>query len=143
MKEHFYRTGLEHYLIRLKPYCNVEVIELAESKKRKKREALEEEAGTAWRNTREGARVIVLAAEGRAMTSEGFAHYLERMQIEGKVKVDIIIGGPLGLSEEIKKRADLCFSLSPLTFPHRLARLILLEQLYRSFKIIRGEPYHK
>jgi 23S rRNA (pseudouridine1915-N3)-methyltransferase len=77
------------------------------------------------------------------MGSAEFARYMEKSLIEGKVKMDFIIGGPLGLSAKVKKRADLCLSLSTLTFPHRLARLILLEQLYRCFKIIRGEPYHK
>lgn len=143
VKERFYQTGIEHYLIRLKPYCNVSITELAESKWEEKTKALEEEAGVISRNIRDGAQVIGLAAEGRAMTSEEFAYYIEKLLIEGKVKVDFIIGGPLGLSEKIKKKANLCLSLSTLTFPHRLVRLILLEQLYRCFKIIRGEPYHK
>ena len=143
IKEHFYRMGLEHYLIRLKPYCTLEIIELPESKRKKKGEALKEEAEIIWKNTREVARIIALAAEGRAMTSEELASNLAKQLIDGKVKADFIIGGPLGLAEKIKNKADLCLSLSTLTFPHRLARLILLEQLYRSFKIIRGEPYHK
>lgn len=143
VKERFYQTGIEHYLIRLKPYCNVSITELAESKWEEKTKALEEEAGVISRNIRDGAQVIGLAAEGRAMTSEEFAYYIEKLLIEGKVKVDFIIGGPLGLSEKIKKKTNLCLSLSTLTFPHRLVRLILLEQLYRCFKIIRGEPYHK
>ncbi|MGI6307619.1 MAG: 23S rRNA (pseudouridine(1915)-N(3))-methyltransferase RlmH [Dethiobacteria bacterium] len=148
VKERFYQTGIAHYSIRVKPYCNLKITELPEAKWEKKRKfsekkALEEEAGELSRYIRDGAHVIVLAAEGREMTSEELAFYLERLLIEGKVKVDFIIGGPLGLDERIKKRANLCLSLSNLTFPHRMARLILLEQLYRSFKIIRGEPYHK
>lgn len=95
------------------------------------------------RYIRKEAHLIALAAEGRKMTSEELAFYLERLLIAGQAKVDFIIGGPSGLDEGIKKMADLCLSLSNLTFPHRMVRLILLEQLYRSFKIIRGEPYHK
>ncbi|NMB36054.1 MAG: 23S rRNA (pseudouridine(1915)-N(3))-methyltransferase RlmH [Firmicutes bacterium] len=143
VKEHFYRTGIEHYLIRLKPYCNIKITEFIESRWKEKTKALREEGLAIDRYIRSGARIIVLAAEGRAMGSAEFARYMEKSLIEGKVKMDFIIGGPLGLSAKVKKRADLCLSLSTLTFPHRLARLILLEQLYRCFKIIRGEPYHK
>lgn len=107
------------------------------------KKALQEEAGELSRYIRNGAHTIALAAEGRKMTSGELALYLERLLIAGQSKVDFIIGGPLGLDEEIKEKADLCLSLSCLTFPHRMARLVLLEQLYRSFKIIRGEPYHK
>lgn len=143
VKERFYRTGIEHYLIRLKPYCNINITEFAESGRKEKAKALEEEAVAIGKHARGGAQTVALAAEGRAMASEEFARYIEKLLISGKVRVDFIIGGPLGLSAKIKKKADLCLSLSALTFPHRLARLILLEQLYRCFKIIRGEPYHK
>ena len=143
VKEHFYRTGIEHYLIRLKPYCNIKIVEFIESRYKEKSKALAEEALAIEKYIRSSARIVALAIEGQTMVSEGLADYLEKSLIEGKVKLDIIIGGPLGLSTKVKKRADLCLSLSALTFPHRLARLILLEQLYRCFKIIRGEPYHK
>ena len=77
------------------------------------------------------------------MRSEELAIFLERLMIEGKSKIDFIIGGPDGLAKGLINNGDLCLSLSDLTFPHRMARLILLEQLYRCFKIIRGEPYHR
>jgi 23S rRNA (pseudouridine1915-N3)-methyltransferase len=147
VKEHFYQRGIEHYLIRLKPYARIGVIELQEGKSVEKDSsppaALREEAQEIEKYIRNDAYTIVLTAEGRKMCSEELAYYLERLMIEGKSKLDFIIGGPDGLADSIKKRADLCLSLSGLTFPHRLARLILLEQLYRCFKIIRGEPYHK
>jgi len=148
IKEHFYQTGIAHYSIRVKPYCNLKITELPEAKWKNKgrfsvKNALQEEAAALGRYIREDAHVVALAAEGRQMNSEDFAFYLERLLIAGQPKVDFIIGGPSGLDEGIKKKADLCLSLSSLTFPHRMVRLVLLEQLYRSFKIIRGEPYHK
>ncbi len=148
VKERFYQTGIAHYAIRVKPYCNLKINEISEAKWRDKgqfsvKNALQEEAAALGRYIRKEAHLIALAAEGRKMTSEELAFYLERLLIAGQAKVDFIIGGPSGLDEGIKKMADLCLSLSNLTFPHRMVRLILLEQLYRSFKIIRGEPYHK
>jgi 23S rRNA (pseudouridine1915-N3)-methyltransferase len=147
IKEHFYQRGIEHYLIRLKPYARISVIELQEGKSGGKDSspsaALLEEAEGIEKYIRNDAYSIVLDADGKKMRSEELAYYLERLMIEGKSKLDFIIGGPDGLAYSIKKRGDLCLSLSDLTFPHRLARLILLEQLYRCFKIIRGEPYHK
>ncbi len=147
IKEHFYQRGIEHYLIRLKPYARISIVELQEGKTGTKDSspgaALLEEAEEIFRYMRGDASSIVLDAEGKKMRSGELAFYIERLMIEGKSKLDFIIGGPDGLADGIKKGGDLCLSLSSLTFPHRLARLILLEQLYRCFKIIRGEPYHR
>lgn len=134
-------------MIRLQPYSRVDVIELPEAKADEKKDSpqqiIEEEALATGKYFREGAHLIALSAEGKKMSSVELAFYIERLFIVGKSKMDFIIGGPAGLAESIKQRVDLCLSLSDLTFPHRMARLILLEQLYRCFKIIRGEPYHK
>jgi len=135
-------------LIRLQPYCRVEILEVMEALAAGKgifqeEKALEEEAREILKYIRDDAHLIVLAAEGQKMTSAELAFYLEKLLVEGKSKVDFIIGGPLGISEGIKKKGQLSLSMSTLTFPHRLVRLILLEQLYRCFKIIRGEPYHR
>jgi 23S rRNA (pseudouridine1915-N3)-methyltransferase len=148
LKEDFLKRGVEHYLIRLQPYTKVKVIELPEAGLSEKKnwglqKNLEEEASAVIKYLRDDSHLIVLAAEGQKVSTEEFAGYLERLLVEGKNEVDFIIGGPSGLAESIKRKGDLCLSLSALTFPHRLARLILLEQLYRCFKIIRGEPYHK
>lgn len=147
VKEHFYRRGIEHYLIRLKPYAKINVIELQEGKTVGKdnfhETALHEEAEEIKKNLRGDAYSIVLDAGGKKMRSEELAIFLERLMIEGKSKIDFIIGGPDGLAKGLINNGDLCLSLSDLTFPHRMARLILLEQLYRCFKIIRGEPYHR
>lgn len=107
------------------------------------RDILKQERKKIARYVRQDAHVVVLTANGQKKTTLQLAKYLENLRVRGQSKVDFIIGGPLGLSEEIEKKGDLCLSLSSLTFPHRLARLILLEQLYRCFKIIKGEPYHR
>jgi 23S rRNA (pseudouridine1915-N3)-methyltransferase len=148
MKERFYREGSDYYRKKLAPYARINIIEVPEAPpglqgSPGERKALEFEEKEVIRHIREGTYLIVLDAGGKALNSPAFASHLEKLQLTGKVKVDILIGGPVGLAESLKERANLCFSLSELIFPHRLARLILLEQLYRSFKIIRGEPYHK
>ncbi len=147
IKENFFKRGIEHYLLRLQPYARVEIAELpenrADEKKASRSEIIEEEALGIEKYCRDGAHRIALSAEGKKMSSEELAFYFERLLIEGKSKVDFIIGGPSGLAETVKKKGNLCLSLSDFTFPHRLVRLILLEQIYRCFKIIRGEPYHK
>lgn len=148
VNERYLQLGMNDYLSRLKPYARVEVIEIPEARKPGKAEAvqhqiLEKEAEAIRRNLREGAHLVVLAEEGNKMTSLDLARYLETLSVEGKSKIDFVIGGHLGLAPEMKRNAHLFLSLSSLTFPHLLARLILLEQLYRSFKIIRGEPYHR
>lgn len=148
MKERFYREGSDYYLKKLAPYARLEVIEVPEappglqgSPEEQKALAFEEKEIT--RHIREDTYLIILDAGGEILDSPALASRLQKLQLEGKVKADVIIGGPAGLAKSLKERASFCLSLSSLTFPHRLARIILLEQLYRSFKIIRGEPYHK
>jgi len=148
IKEPFYKEGAAHYQERLRPYARLKTTELAEAKEEGGgeaaiRKALEEEAQAISRQLRDEAHLLALSSEGLKMTSIGLASYLDGLLNAGKGKLDIVIGGPLGLAPDIKKRADLLLSLSELTFPHRLARIIILEQLYRSFKILRGEPYHR
>ncbi|MBR2558916.1 MAG: 23S rRNA (pseudouridine(1915)-N(3))-methyltransferase RlmH, partial [Firmicutes bacterium] len=87
--------------------------------------------------------VIALAVKGRRLSSEGLADKINALGLEGRSDVCFVIGGSLGLSGDVLKRADMALSFSDMTFPHQLMRVILLEQIYRSFKIIRGETYHK
>ena len=87
--------------------------------------------------------VIALAIEGKMKTSEELADTLDKLATYGKSKITFIIGGSLGLSKEVMKRADEALSFSKMTFPHQLMRLILVEQVYRAYRINRGEPYHK
>ncbi len=148
VKEKYLQQGLNDYLSRIKPYARVELIELVEARESgrgelARQDAMGKEAETISRHLREDAFRITLSEEGEAMTSIEFARRLESLSIEGKSKLDFIIGSHLGLDPALKRTAHLLLSLSSMTLPHLLARLILLEQIYRSFKIIRGEPYHR
>ena len=148
MKERFYREGGSFYTKMLSPYTRLEIIEVPEAPpglqgSPGEKKALEFEANKILRFLREDAFLVVLDAGGKEFSSPAFASFLQNLRLEGRVKLDIIIGGPDGLSPLFKERSDLLLSFSEMTFPHRLARLILLEQLYRSFKIIHGEPYHR
>lgn len=147
LKEKFYRQAVEHYARRLQPYSRLEILELAEGKEAGRGEfalasLLHEEGQKISKHRRQEAHCIVLTPEGRRMKTEELAAYLKNLQ-QVNPRLDLIIGGAEGLAEDIKKQSDLCLSLSDLTFPHRLASVILLEQLYRCFRIIRGEPYHR
>ncbi len=87
--------------------------------------------------------VIALAIEGKQMTSEGLSEHIEKLGVTGKSHIVFVIGGSLGLSEKVLKRANYKLSFSRMTFPHQLMKVVLLEQVYRAFRIVRGEPYHK
>ncbi len=149
VKEKYLREGMAEYLKRLQPYARVEIIEVPDEKISQGLSPSEEEII----KKKEGERIlkkidpeaytVALAIEGTLFSSEGLARHLEKLTREGQRKINFIIGGTLGLPDSIKKEADLVLSFSPLTFPHQLMRLILLEQIYRAFKIIRGEPYHR
>ncbi|HOH89172.1 MAG TPA: 23S rRNA (pseudouridine(1915)-N(3))-methyltransferase RlmH, partial [Bacillota bacterium] len=95
------------------------------------------------RHIKEDTYVIALAIQGRQISSEGLADFINDLGIKGRSNIAFIIGSSLGLSEEVMKRADFKLSFSPMTFPHQLMRVMLLEQVYRGFRIIKGEPYHK
>ena len=147
IKEKFYRQAVDHYAKRLQPYARLEIAELGEGKETglgafARTSLLEDEAQKIGRQLRDTAHLIALSPEGRQMETEKLAAYLRNLQ-RINPRVDFLIGGAAGLAEGIKEKSDLCLSFSLLTFPHRLVRVILLEQLYRCFKIIRGEPYHK
>jgi 23S rRNA (pseudouridine1915-N3)-methyltransferase len=149
LKERYLKQGVEEYLKRLKPYARVDVVEIPEEKPAGSLHAAEEDRI----REREGERiinrlhpeahVIALAIEGKSLSSEELAEYIRRLATYGKSRVAFVIGGSVGLSPRVLRSSDLLLSFSRMTFPHQLMRLILLEQLYRSFKIIRGETYHK
>ncbi|MCD7035319.1 23S rRNA (pseudouridine(1915)-N(3))-methyltransferase RlmH [Metabacillus sp. GX 13764] len=149
LKEKYLKQGIDEYLKRLTPYAKVEIIELADEKAP---ENLSEQDMLIVKD-KEGERilakisddmhVIALAIEGKMKSSEQLAADLDRLATYGKSKVAFVIGGSLGLSEAVMKRANDTLSFSRMTFPHQLMRLILVEQVYRSFRINRGEPYHK
>ena len=149
LKEKYLKMGIDEYLKRLSAYAKVEVIEVADEK------APEELSETEMLQVKqkEGERilgkisqdtyVIALAIQGKMQSSEELANTLDKLATYGKSKIAFVIGGSLGLSDEVLKRANEHLSFSKMTFPHQLMKLILVEQIYRAFRINRGEPYHK
>ena len=149
LKEKYLVHGISEYLKRLSRYVKVEIIEVQDERAPESLSFAEEqmvlakEASRLSKYLREGAVKIVLAIEGKSFTSEEFAEKLQQYGLSGHSQIDFVIGGSLGLDPAIIKQADLLLSFSKFTFPHQLMRLILLEQIYRAFRIIKGEPYHK
>ncbi|HHW39008.1 MAG TPA: 23S rRNA (pseudouridine(1915)-N(3))-methyltransferase RlmH [Bacillales bacterium] len=149
LKEKFLKQGIDEYLKRLGPYAKVEVIEVADEKAPENLSEVEMEQV----KDKEGERilakvsddtyVIILAIQGKMLSSEDLAREIDQLGTYGKSKIAFVIGGSLGLSKAVEKRADYALSFSRMTFPHQLMRLILVEQIYRAFRINRGEPYHK
>ena len=103
----------------------------------------EKEARRLLEKIREDAFVCTLEIEGKRLTSEGFARWMEGLTVRGTSHIVFVIGGSLGLHESLRRRADMALSFSDMTFPHQLMRVILVEQIYRGFRIMHGEPYHK
>lgn len=149
LKEKYLTEGIAEYTKRLSRFCKVQVVELIDEK-------TPENASEAQNNqimAKEGERiqakigsrdyVIVLAIEGKQFPSEEFSQKLEAVAVNGYSDITFIIGGSLGLSKEIKQRANLKMSFGLLTLPHQLMRLVLIEQIYRAFMIQQGSPYHK
>lgn len=149
VKEKFYRMAIDEYVKRLGRYCKLEIIEVADEKTPDNASEHEEslikdkEGERILKNIRREATVIALAIEGKMLSSEQLAGKISQLGISGESHIQFIIGGSLGLSEKVLKEADLLLSFSKMTFPHQLMRVILLEQIYRSYRIIQGEPYHK
>lgn len=149
IKERFYREAVAEYEKRLSRYCKLEIIQVEDEKTPDRAgEALEteikrREAERIMRHIREDAFVVTLEIRGRMYDSEEFSGAIERLAIQGTSHIQFIIGGSLGLHEDVCKRADRAVSFSKMTYPHQLMRVILLEQLYRAYRIMNGEPYHK
>lgn len=149
IKESFYREALAEYLKRLGRYCRPEIIEVAdepvpEGASSAQEELIKEkEAKRILKRLRDNSFVITLEIAGKKYDSEKFAEKLEDLALAGKSQLVFVIGGSLGLHASVSKRADLKLSFSDMTFPHQLMRVILAEQIYRAFRIINKEPYHK
>lgn len=139
--EAWLREGVADYSARIARYLPFETIELKEEQGDPRRR-LEEEGRRILARIATAAFVIVLDERGRQLPSEGVAELLEKHMVGGTAEVTLVIGGAYGLSDAVRQRADLLLSLSALTLPHQLARLLLTEQLYRGLTIIRHEPYH-
>jgi len=149
IKERFFRDALEEYKKRLSRYCKVTEIEVADEKtpdeasETEVRQIKEKEGTRLLSKIQESAYVIALAIEGKSLSSEELAEKLGSLAINGQSHLQFVIGGSLGLSPEVLSRADMKLSFSKMTFPHQLMRVILAEQIYRSYRILRNEPYHK
>ncbi len=149
IKEAYLKAGIDEYKKRLSRYCRLEILEVADERTPEEASAAEEdqirkrEGERLLRLLKTDAYVIALAIEGRQFDSVGLARELERIPLSGTSQIQFVIGGSLGLHPDILKRADLLLSFSKLTFPHQLMRLLFLEQLYRTYRIQKNEPYHK
>ncbi|MCM3118158.1 23S rRNA (pseudouridine(1915)-N(3))-methyltransferase RlmH [Neobacillus sp. MER 74] len=149
LKEKYLKQGIEEYLKRLTAYAKVDVIEVPDEKAPEVLSELEmvqvkqKEGDRILAKISQDTYVIALAIQGKLGSSEELADSLEKKATYGKSKIAFVIGGSLGLSEEVIKRSNEQLSFSRMTFPHQLMRLILVEQIYRAFRINRGEPYHK
>ncbi|MGI6181634.1 MAG: 23S rRNA (pseudouridine(1915)-N(3))-methyltransferase RlmH [Agathobaculum sp.] len=147
--EKFWADAVKEYEKRLSAYCRLEIIELPEQRLPQQPSAgeiaaaLQKEAALIQDKIPAGAAVIALCVEGKPMSSEQLAAYFSRLTVTGTSKVCLLIGGSCGLAESVKARAQLRLSMSPMTFPHHLARVMVLEQLYRAQNIAAGGKYHK
>ena len=149
LKEKYLRQGIEEYLKRLTAYAKVEMVEVADEKAPEELSELEmlqvkqKEGERILAKISQDTYVIALAIQGKLRSSEELADTIDKLATYGKSKIAFVIGGSLGLSDEVIKRSNEQLSFSRMTFPHQLMRLILVEQIYRAFRINRNEPYHK
>lgn len=149
IKEKYLREAIAEYSKRLSRYCRLEIVEVADEKtpdrasKTVEDQIRQKEGDRIERYLREDAYVIALAIQGKMMSSEEFAEKIGNLGVQGQSHIIFVIGGSIGLDEKILRRADFHLSFSRMTFPHQLMRVILLEQIYRGYRILAGEPYHK
>ena len=148
IKEAFYRDAIAEYAKRLSAYCTFKVCEVDDEPDTGSSEAAietakEREAERILKNIKLGMHVITLAIKGKKYSSETFSALLSDLFVSGKSDIAFVIGGSNGLAKSVSDRADGKLSFSDMTFPHQLMRVILSEQIYRAFRIMRGEPYHK
>lgn len=149
VKEKYWRDAISEYFKRLHAYCRPEIAEVADEKTPDqasdavKAQIKAKEAERLRRRLPSDAYVIALAIEGKKMDSVGFADYIDRLAVAGKSHLVFVIGGSLGLDADFLRSADARISFSDMTFPHQMMRVILLEQIYRGFRITEGSPYHK
>ena len=149
IKEKFYKDAIDEYLKRLSKYSKVNIIEVADEKTpdgaslKVCEQIMDKEAERIIANIPDSAYIIPLAIEGKKYTSEKFSKKLDDIGVSGISHIVFVIGGSLGLAKCVKAKANEMISFSDMTFPHQLMRVILLEQIYRAFRISHNEPYHK
>ena len=149
IREKYLKDAIAEYSKRLSRYCKLEILEVADEKTPDGASEIveenirEKEGERILKLIKEDAYVITLEISGKMLTSEELADRIETLGIQGKSHLVFVIGGSIGLGREVLRRSDYALSFSKMTFPHQLMRVILLEQIYRSYRIINGEPYHK
>ena len=149
LKEKFFADGVEEYKKRLGRYAKIEIAEVADEKAPENLSIAEEEQVKAKEGEKilkkipDDAFVVALCIDGKMLSSEELADFFEKKTVSGVSSIAFVIGGSLGLSKAVIDRADYKLSFSKMTFPHQLMRMILMEQVYRAFRIIKNEPYHK
>lgn len=149
IKERYFEDAVKEYAKRLSRYCKLEIVQVADEKtpdgagEALEAQIKEKEGQRILAHIKDGTYVIALAIEGDMLDSVELSRKLSRLGVEGKSQIAFAIGGSLGLSPEVMARADYALSFSRMTFPHQLMRVVLLEQIYRSYRIAAGEPYHK
>ncbi|ROR30550.1 23S rRNA (pseudouridine1915-N3)-methyltransferase [Mobilisporobacter senegalensis] len=149
IKEKYFNMGIDEYSKRLSRYCKLEIIEVSDEKTPDNASMAEElqikkkEGERLLKYIKDGAYVITLAIEGKEVTSVELSEKIEKLGISSESHIIFIIGGSLGLDEAVLKSGDYSLSFSKMTFPHQMMRMILLEQIYRAYRIIHNQPYHK
>lgn len=149
IKEKFFEQAVAEYSKRLSRYCKLEMIQVADEKtpdgasETVEEQIKEKEGNRILAQIKEDAYVIALAIEGKMLDSVELSEKLEKLGVSGVSHIVIVIGGSLGLSKEVMQRADFSLSFSKMTFPHQLMRVIALEQIYRAYRIMNHQPYHK
>ena len=149
LKEKFYPEASAEYVKRLGRHCKIEIVELPEFRLPEApsegdvQRALTQEAAAIREKLPKGGAVIAMCIEGKLLSSEDLSKKLEQLAVSGKTQLTFLIGGSFGLHQSIKDMADLKLSMSPMTFPHHMARVMLLEQIYRAYQISDGTRYHK
>ena len=149
IKEKYFRDAIAEYQKRLSRYCKLQMIEVADEKTKENASEAEnnlirkKEGERLLKHIKDSDYCITLEIDGKMLTSEGLSKEIDRLGLAGKSSLVFVIGGSIGLDTAVLKRSDYALSFSKMTFPHQLMRVILLEQIYRSYRIMRGEPYHK
>lgn len=149
LKEKYLKLAIDEYSKRLSRYCKLDFIELPDEKTpdnaSEKDELIikDKEGKLILSKIKDNAFVIAMDLQGKELSSEDFAKFISKCGVTGNSNIVFVIGGSLGLSEEVRKRANYKLCFSKMTFPHQLFRVMLLEQVYRGFRIINNEPYHK
>lgn len=149
LKEKYLKQAIDEYSKRLSRYCKLDIIELPDEKtpdnasEKEEAQIKEKEGRAILSKIKDNSYVIAMDLKGKQLTSEELSSFVERCGVTGNSNIVFVIGGSLGLSDEVIKRADYKLCFSTMTFPHQLFRVMLLEQVYRAFRIMKNEPYHK